>query len=155
MSLSAPQTSAATPKRRSSRWQLLPTRSSLIVARNPTTLSIMHAPLLTLLPSSKPSKAILVLVLLGLRPLLLLKLRPKPLLPLTLRPLLPLTLRPLLPDLLANVKEDGLASSPMASAVVLVVLRPRPNRSAIRSAHTSNTAKTAELFLRTLPARRL
>ena len=148
MSLSAPQTSAATPKRRSSRWQLLPTRSSLIVARNPTTLSIMHAPLLTLLPSSKPSKAILVLVLLGLRPLLLLKLRPKP--------LLPLTLRPLLPDLLANVKEDGLASSPMASAVVLVVLRPRPNRSAIRSAHTSNTAKTAELFLeRRLPARRL
>ena len=148
MSLSAPQTSAATPKRRSSRWQLQPTRSSLIVARNPTTLSIMHAPLLTLLPSSKPSKAILVLVLLGLRPLLLLKLRPKP--------LLPLTLRPLLPDLLANVKEDGLASSPMASAVVLVVLRPRPNRSAIRSAHTSNTAKTAELFLeRRLPARRL
>jgi len=154
MSLSAPQTSAATPKRRSSRWQLLPTRSSLIVARNPTTLSIMHAPLLTLLPFSKPSKAILVPLLLGLRPLLPLTL--KPLLLLTPRPLLLLPLlRPLLPDLLANVPVDGLASSPMASAVVLVVLRPRPNRSAIRSAHTSNTAKTAELFLRTLPSRRL
>ena len=70
----------------------------------------MHAPLLTLLPFSKPSKAILVPQLLGLRPLL----------PLTPKPLL--LLRPLLPELLANVPVDGLASSPMASAVVLVVL---------------------------------
>jgi len=60
-----------------------------------------------------------------------------------------------LPEQLAHVPGDGRASDPMARAVVLVRLRPRPNRFACRTAQTTNTAKTAKLFLERKPPERM